>query len=371
MLLVGAGLLARSFRSMEHVNLGFDPHGFASFSVQVRTDTPRELWDGIIVDLLARVRALPGVEGAELTTAAPPYSGVSAGELEIDGATPRTPVKVEGFNAVQPGFFHVARIRLHGRTFSGDTTGRVEGPPEAIVNEAFARRLWPNGDAIGHHLRNGPTAKWLTVVGVAQNVAVPGQRGDRFDLQLYVPAITWFPNANIVLRSGTPIDALMPTLRRVVAQTDSRLAIWRTQSSETEIAALLAAPRFAMALVGALALAALVLSTVGLYGVIAYAVSQRTREIGVRVALGAEPRDVAQLILRDGATLAVAGLAIGLASAAAAGRAIQSFLFGVTSMDPLTYAAIALLLGAVGLIASYLPARRAMRIDPVLALSAE
>jgi predicted permease len=356
---------------MEQVDLGFDPRGLAQASIELPRGAPREVWAGTFADVLAGVRALPGVEGAELASSAPPDFGVSVGELETEGRKPPTPMKVQGFNAVQPGFFHLARISLRGRTFTGDTTGQAAGPDEVIVNEALARRLWPSGDAVGRRLRAGPKAPWLTVVGVAHDVVAPGQRGDRFDLQLYRPAMTGFPGTTIMLRTAMPFDALLPALRRVAARVDPRLEVVRTRTSETEIAALLAGPRFAMALVGALAFTALVLSTVGLYGVIAYAVTHRMREIGVRVALGAEPRDVARLVVLDGALLAVAGLAIGLGAAALAGRAIQSFLYGVTSMDLPTYAAIALLFGGVGLVASFLPAQRAMRVDPVMVLNAD
>jgi predicted permease len=369
-LLVGAGLLVRSFLAMQQVPLGFDPRNLASFTVRFARGTPEQLWSPTFADLLTRVRALPGIEGAAVAGDAPPAMGVGAGELQAEGA-PHAPIRLEGFNAVQPGFFHLARIPLRGRSFSGDTTGRAPGPNEAVINERLARRLWPDGNGIGRRLRAGPTAPWLTVVGISGNIAAPGRHGDRYDLQLYVPAMTGFPSTTIVLRSDRPIDALTPTLRALTAQVDPRLEIRRTASSETEIAALLSAPRFAMALVGTLALAALVLSSVGLYGVIAYAVGQRTREIGVRVALGAEPRDIGRLVLRDGAILALAGLTIGLACAAAAGRMIESFLYGVGHTDAPTYVSIALLLGAVGLLASYLPARRAMQVDPVVALSAD
>jgi putative ABC transport system permease protein len=370
-LLVGAGLLVRSFRALEDIELGFDPRNLASFSVQFPRGTSKELSSPTFVDVLKRVRALPGVEGAAFASDAPPEMGVSSAEFQTDDALPHAPITVAGFDAVSPDFFRLARIRLRGRTFSSNISGDDHAAGEAVINETLARRLWHNGDAIGRRFRAGPTAPWLTVVGVAQDIAAPGRHGDVYDLQLYLPAITSFRSTTIVLRSETPIDALAPTLRHVVREIDPRLEIWSTRSSQTAIAALLAAPRFAMALVGVLALAALVLSAVGLYGVIAYAVSQRTREIGVRVALGAEPRDIGRLVMRDGAVLALAGLTIGLGSAAVTGRTIESFLYGVGHTDPTTFVVIAVLLGGVGLLASYLPARRAMRVDPVVALNAE
>lgn len=370
-LLVGAGLLARSLRAMQQVDLGFDPRGLAAFTVRLPRDVPRALAPELFAELLSRVRTVPSVEGAELASDTPPDMGVTFGEIETDVGAPRTPIKVSGFTMVQPGFFNLARVPLRGRTFSGDTTGHADGLNEAVINETFARRLFPNGDALGHRIRNGPKAQWVTIVGIAKDVDAPGHTGDRWGLQFYFPVQTNFPVSTFMLRSAAPIDVLAPRLRKVAAQVDARLEIARTRSADTDIAALLAGPRFAMALLGVLALAALVLSAIGLYGVIAYAVSQRTREIGVRVALGAEPGDIGRLIVRDGALLALVGLTIGLAGAVAASRLVQRFLYGIAATDPPTYIAIALLLGGVGLLASYLPARRAMRVDPVIALSAE
>jgi putative ABC transport system permease protein len=296
--------------------------------------------------------------------------GVSFAELQTAEGAPRAPIKFTAFDMVGPEFFRVARIALRGRTFSEDSTF-AGGADEVIISESLARRIWPNADAVGRRLRLG-VSRWLVVVGVAQNVTGPGRSGDAVDLQLYRPAsIGDFPGATILIRSDRSIDALAPMLRRVAAQIDPHLEVRRTASSETAIAGLLAGPRFAVALSGALALAALVLSAIGLYGVIAYAVTQRTREIGVRVALGAEPRDIGWLVLRDGATLAFVGLTTGLLASAAAGRAIEGFLYGVGHTDPATYGSIGSLLLTVALVASYLPARRAMKVDPVVALSAE
>ena len=371
-LLVSAGLLMRSFRAMEQTDLGFEPRGLSSVSVQLARDTPKDIWRDAFVDVLTRVRALPGVAGAAFATDAPPSMGVSAAELQIDAATTQTSSSLIAYGAVQAAFFRVAGIHLRGRTFSGDTTGLSDGPAEAIINEKLARRLWPRVDAIGHRLRMGPKAPWLTVVGIAQNLAVPGRHGDAYDLQLYVPAnIGDIPAVTIVMRSDREIDAVSPELRRVAAEVDPRLEVWRMQSSDTQLAALLAGPRFAMALIGALALTALALSVVGLYGVIAYTVAQRAHEIGVRLALGAEPRDIGRLVLRDGAMLALLGLTIGLPSAAAVARTFQSYLYGVRQIDLPTYAAIGLLLAAIGCIAAYVPARRARGVDPMGTLNAE
>lgn len=370
-LLIGAGLLVRSFIAIERVALGFDPRGLSSVSVQFAPGTPKEVWHAELGEFAERVRSMPGVEGAVIASDAPPGLGVSSMPLEAEGGTSGAASTLQGFATVEPDYFRLARIRLRGRSFGTGSGVTNDGSAEVIVNERLARRLWPNGDAIGRRLRAGPEGSWRTVVGVAQDVATPGRHGDMYDLQLYFPPSTDFPSATIMLRSEQTIDALAPTLRRLAASVDSRLDVWHEQSAETEIAGLLAAPRFATMLVGALGLAAFVLSGVGLYGVITYAVSQRTREIGVRVALGAEPRDIGKWVMRDGSTLALFGLTIGCVFAAVAGRAIESFLYGTRHLDAATYAIVALLLGSLSLVASYLPARRAMRVDPVVALSAD
>jgi len=297
---------------------------------------------------------------------------VSAGGFQlIDAPTaPAASVGVTGFTAVQPGFFHTAGIPLRGRTFGGDTTGRSATPSdEIIVNERLARRLWPDRDALGQRVRIGKVV--ASVVGVAGDITVPGLHGDQHDLQLYMPTSSFFPSATIVFRTALAPDALTATIRAAVRAMGGELDLWQVRTADDEMRAIFAGPKFAMALLGVFALAALVLSAVGLYGVIAYAVGQRTREIGVRVALGAQPADVARLVLRHGAILVGVGLGLGVALSALSARAVQAYLYGVGAADPITYVLVVALLGAVALVASYAPARRAMRVDPVVALRAE
>ncbi len=375
MLLVSAGLLVRSFRAMQQTDVGFDPHGLAEIYLGVNATMPKEQRIAVFADFLARLRATPGIDDAVEAGDLPPRSGVSSQAFELEGRSTSETAHVGtiGFFMVQPGFFRVARIHLRGHTFSGDSSGRATGPgDEVIVSEQLARRLWPAGNALGSRMRSSANAPWVTVVGVAQNLRVPGRTGDRYDLQIYYPMrMIGFPAQGFAYRSALESSALAATLRQIVQSTSSQLRIVRTSTSETELQANLAGPRFAMAMLTVFALAALVLSTVGLYSVIAYTVSQRTREIGVRVALGAQPRDVARLVFRQGTMLAVMGIIIGVGLAAAAGRAIRGYLVAVGPGDPLTYVGVALLLGVVALCASYVPARRAMRVDPAVALGAD
>jgi hypothetical protein len=272
---------------------------------------------------------------------------------------------------VQPGFFKTMGIRIRGRTFDVDSTGMDSLPArEIIVSERLARRLWPDADAIGQRVRVGKTKN--VVVGVANNLAIPGRRGDQFDLQFYTP---WFDLEHhtpmVIFRSELDARAIDASVREAMRSVSSELTIKRTQTSDEILRAMLAPMRFATALVSGFAVVALLLSVVGLYGVIAYTVSQRTREIGVRIALGAQPNDIARLVLVRSSILVGAGLLGGIALSTAGSRMLRAYLYGVSGQDPLTYTTIVMLIGATALLAAYLPTRRAMRVDPVVALSAE
>ncbi len=243
---------------------------------------------------------------------------------------------------------------------------------ELVVNASLARRLWPNGNALGAKLRvgEGAVATWLTVVGIAGDVHLPGMTGDLFNLQMYRPtsAASGFVN-HMVLRVHGRTGALEPVLRRALedAGVSVKLGqVWRTESVIDQ--RVLARPRFVLAVFGVFAMIALAVSAAGLYGIIAYAVMQRTREIGVRVALGADPGAVARLVLGDSARLVAVGIGLGLAGAYAATRVLASFLYQVRPTDPTAFGGAVLLLASVALIATLVPMRRALHIDPMDAL---
>jgi putative ABC transport system permease protein len=240
-----------------------------------------------------------------------------------------------------------------------------------VINQRFATRFWPAGGALGARVRLSDKSDWNTVVGVVGDVQRPGALGPGSTLRMYVPFVPTMPNAQLMVRTSVPTGGLVPLLTAAIAHVDPFIRVHKAQTAESVIADAVVQPRFAMTLVGTFALLALILAVVGLYGVIAYSVSQRTREIGVRVALGARPREVVALIVKQGFTLAAIGIVTGVLAAAAATRVIRSLLFGVTANDPLTFIFGCALIALVAALACYIPARRAALIDPVIALRAE
>jgi predicted permease len=258
---------------------------------------------------------------------------------------------------------------IEGRSFAGgDASQHV-----AVISRATARRLWPGESAVGHRFRIGGNKEpWTTVIGVVGDVSAGGPLDHNADdMQFYQLSDTGFVAPTLVVRTRGDPAAIVPAVRRELAAIDRGAALTYVAVVRDAMAATIARPRFTMVLLAIFAGVALLLSTIGLYGVIAYAVSQRTREIGVRVALGARPRDVVRLVLTQGLTLALVGIVLGLLGAAGATRALRSLLFEVQPGDPTTFLVVGTILTAVTLVASYVPARRAATIDPVVALRAE
>jgi hypothetical protein len=327
----------------------------------------------MIASLLQQLRETPGIDGAAFATSLPPRIFADGSGLQVADrpASDVAQIRTSGAIEVQPGFFKTMGIRVRGRTFDVDSTGMDSLPAnEIIVSERLARRLWPDVDAIGQRVRVGKTTN--VVVGVANNITIPGESGDQFDLQFYTPWVeTEERQLMVIFRSRLGDRAIDDAVRVAMRSVSSQLSIERTETSDEILRTMLAPMRFATALVSGFAVVALLLAVVGLYGVIAYAVSQRTREIGVRIALGAQPTDIARLVLVRGSVLVGAGLVGGIALSTAGSRVLQAYLYGVSGRDPLTYSAIVMLLGTTALLAAYLPARRAMRVDPLVALSAE
>jgi predicted permease len=387
-LLVGAGLLARSLAALQHTRLGFDPHDLVSIEVLA----PGPLWFSpqrpAVRDAVAAALAqVPGVTAAAM------------GTLPTAGYRMREAFVVETSNGPrQIGVSQVVTTWIDGRYFSTSgvalLAGRVPragvtdetGPPpfrrlseEVVVNREFARRVAPDGNAIGYRVRpasaagNGPPSidAWSTIVGIADDIRLPGMHDDAQPYQVYTLSLTAMPNPTYVARFTTVPRNVEAVLRQAVQRANPMLVARRAGFADDHVREALAPTRFTLGLLGAFAGVALVLAVVGLYASVAYTVSQRTREIGIRIALGASSRAVSRLVLADGVRLAVAGLAAGALIAAAATRALSSLLYGVEPTDPPTFTAIALLVAAVTLAASWLPARRAVRVDPVDALRAE
>jgi putative ABC transport system permease protein len=377
-LLVGAALLLRSFVGLERVDPGVAVDGILTGRVTLPRsaylDPARQV--AFTDALLERARALPGVASAALATGAPVDDGLPYWAFAVAGAEQPPPEVVQDavVNQASPEYFRTFGLPLiRGRLFeAADRSGRTS---VAIVSQGLAQRYWPSRDPIGSRITfDDPTdsaASWMTVVGVVGDVRQGGAVSPAYP-QIYVP-FAQLPDRSLVvaLRTGRNPLALVAPLRQALAGVDPNLAFSQVTTMEQRVASTLARPRVNALLLAAFAATALVLAALGIYGVIAYGVVQRTRELGIRVALGASAEVVLGMVMRQGLAPVLTGLAIGLGIAAVASRVLRSLLYGVTATDLATYATVAVFLTLVAAGASYVPARRAARSDPVKALRSE
>ncbi len=373
-LLVAAGLLMRTFATLRTFDLGFNPDRVLVAAVnppRVNYASP-ERQIAFYDRLLERASSLPGVERAALSSIVP-LGGDSDMSLLIEGKPlpkPGEPEDAAWYRIVSADYFATMGIPLtRGRNFDAR-----EAAPAVIVSEASARRFWGDADPLGRRLRFSAAADepWFTVVGVAGEVLMRGARGESRS-EIYLPY--WqFPElgTNIVLKTidANP-DALVAPLRQAVREIDPDVPLASVAPMTRLVQASIDQPRFLAMLVGAFAALALALAAVGIYGLIAFSVAQRTREIGVRMALGASRRDVFVLVLGEGLRMTAVGVLIGAAAALAVGASLSSLLFGVAPFDPWTFGATTLVLVLTAAIASIVPARRAASVDPMVALRAE
>ena len=375
MLLVGAGLLVRSFREVSTVHLGYDPSNV--MTAQLRVDGAR--YDSISAvnqfydNVLGAIARTPGVVAAGASMAAP-AQGKQFSTMFVEGAPPPTGTPPDiGYNMVRGDYFKALKIPMvAGRMFN--ETDTPNGPKVAIINESAARAYFPNGNAVGSHVRIGPNpaADWVTIVGVV------GDMRDAANWAAPVPSIyddavqeTWWRSLSVVVRTTGDPMSVVPAIRAAVKSADPTLALRDVETLDEVIGVSLSARRFALGLAACFAVLALILAAVGIYGVLAYSVNARTREFGVRLALGATTGDVMMLVLRQGFGWSIAGLAIGIGGALAFGRLLASSLYGVSATDGTTYVAVAFGLLVVVLIACVVPASRATRVDPINSLRAE
>ncbi len=378
-LLAGAGLLLRSFTRLLEVNPGFRPERILTFELSFSGPKYRDSQHhpermAQFLQTLDKLRALPGVQDVSSASDVP-LTGQDTTNYPTfvsESAIGPHELVLVGMHAVSPGYFRAMGIPLlRGRELSDrDVPG---APAAAVINEAFAQRVWPGKDPIGkqfHSLTNAD-APPEEVVGVVANVKHNGlNEPDSLDAYESVAQQPW-PYAIVAVRTPQSNEALLPAIRSIVAEFDPDLAVYNVQSMEQITADSLGSRRLTLTLVGLFAALALVLATIGIYGVMSYVVAGRTQEIGIRIALGAQRGDVFKLVVGQGMALAGAGLALGLIAAAGLTRYLSSQLFHVNAIDPLTYAGVTLLLGGVALLACYIPARRATRVDPLVALRYE
>jgi putative ABC transport system permease protein len=373
-LLVSAGLLLRSFWRVQNIDPGFKADRLLTARINLPRSRYKEgppAWE-FYRRLLEETGALPGIQSVGITSGVPLGGGNTAGEVRIEGQAPPPDGSKPSadWRLVSPGYFRTMSIPIRGREFDDR-----DGPEShvTIISEEMARRFWPNEDPIDKSvgllsMDNKP----FTIIGVAGNVKTVGLELDANPVA-YVPtayAALWNP-MNVVIRSaGDPtnqVAALRSTLRNV----DPNVPLYDVRTVDGLVSDSLGSRRFTMVLLASFAVAALLLACVGLFSVMAYLVSQRTHEIGVRLALGAGPGDVFRLVVGRGMAMAAAGSTLGLAGAWMFGRVLESLLFQVTTSDPVTLVSAPVLLLAVALFACYVPARRAMRVDPMVALRYE
>ena len=375
MLLVGAGLLLKSFVRLQNTDPGFDASQVVTLDIPLsrqRYDTP-EKQEHFFEQLVVKTKSLPGVQASGLVNNLPLSNQVDKLSFNVAGREPYPlgSQPTAHYTVVTPGYFDVLKISLRrGRMFSETDTAKT--PPVMLVSDSFVDSYFANEDPIGLRIILDPKAPPLEIVGVVED-ARRTELESRAEPEFYLPfAQAPIRRMNLVARSSGPgASALIASLRSVVNQMDREQLIWQTRALDQLVDAAVADRRFNMWLLGAFAGLALILALLGIYGVMTYSVRQRTHEIGIRLALGAQTSDVLRLVIGNGMFLAVIGVIVGLAGAFGLTRLMTTLLFEVKATDLITYASVAVGLQVVALVACYIPARRATRVDPLVALRYE
>jgi predicted permease len=377
-LMTSAGLLLRTFWNLLHENAGFNPEKVVTASVwlPVPNDPKADYYadpahrSTFHRETVRRLSALPGVEAAALASVLPASGPVPAAPLVVEGrAADSIADRRMELVFVSPDYFRVLQVRIaSGRAFAGtDEAGKDQ---VAIVDRTAASRFFPGEDPIGHRIKLNPApqAPWVTIVGIVDDVKQDGLDAPPLP-HLYRPLDQQQSRTiSVLLKTGQPASRLQEAVEREIRAVDAALPVFSVRSMEDILGVSLESRRFSARLVGIFGVLALVLSSIGIYGLLSYMVSQRAREIGIRLALGAQRGDIFSLIVGRGATLSLTGVGFGLLLAAVAAPSLRALLFGVPPLDPLVLVAVALILFAVSVLASFLPARRAAGGDPMLAL---
>ena len=383
MLVIGAGLLIRSFDKLTSVDAGFDPANRVTFGLVLPPaaypDSQRRV--AFHGELKRKLEQIPGVQTVSGMTGLPPSRRVNANDTDFEDFTapgPEGPFEnVDYYQTVTLDYFEAMGISLvDGRVFNA---GDAAGGPVVIVNETLAKRFYPSTNPIGKrlnpYLTNQPT--WFTIIGVVKDVKQGGLDVPAgTELYFYYdqgPRIVGFAPSqmNIVLRSPRPLAALAPGIRQAVREMDPALPIVQMRTMEEVVGASVTRQRFLSLLLGIFAAVALTLAATGTYGILSYMVTERQREIGIRIALGADAKRVVRMVLNQGLGIALIGIVLGVGGAYALSRLTESLLYGVSPSDPMTYGTVAAVIAAVATIACLVPARRAMRVDPLEAMRSD
>ncbi|MGH7481874.1 MAG: ABC transporter permease [Longimicrobiales bacterium] len=379
-LLVGSALMARSFWRLSHADPGFDAHGVLTAEIAMPYSGYEEYGDaqGLWHALLQSIRALPGVEAAGAISGLPlvPQPAYYDLALDIEGRPDETRAAVTVYHVI-PGYFETMGIPLlEGQSIG---SGAFVADRPVLLSAAAARRLFPGEDPVGQRLRRaaGDGQPWATVIGVVGDVPQQEIGGDAAEI-LYIPVLETAVDpglrprhATLVVLASVPAVTLTPSVRRILRELDPQLPLANVRTMERIVADSMARTSFTMLLLIIAAAAALFLGAIGLYGVLSYAVSRRTHEIGIRMALGARTVDVRRMLLREGARMTLGGVALGVAASLALTRFLRALLYEISPTDPLSFMAVTLLLLGTAFLAVWLPAGRATSVDPMVALRAE
>lgn len=378
-LLVGAGLFLKSLEKLRDVDTGFRPHGVASASVALPSAqySTGDKQAAFFHSVLEKLSSSPGIEKAALIEPLPFSGDDSSASFQIEGQVgrPGDPGPHGGIRQISSGYFAAMEIPLRkGRYFTEDD--RNGSQPVAIIDENLARQYWPNEDSIGKRIRNGQQGQWAVIVGMVAHVKHTQLAADSAKGVYYYPIYQRLDRnsgraAFFIARGRGNTASSSDAIRQAVNSVDPRQAVFDIKTMDQRIALALGPQQFAVSLLTAFAGAALLLAALGLYGVISYNVTQRTRELGIRAALGASRLQILGMVINQGMRLVALGAVIGFLGAAALARLLAAQLFHVSALDPATFAWTALVLAAVALLAAYIPAYRATRVDPMTALRYE